>query len=121
MRFGSGGPNDFVDPSFDYEDDAYWEVTRGRRDVRRCHDPLVTRILQLRGQAAGPRLDQTIELRRELDVLKYSATGARMRRLRKKLDTGGRVSANDRALLEAHEARLAVLYAELDQGRTRWR
>lgn len=109
MRFGSGGPRDIVDPDGFYEDDAYWEATRGHNDVRRSHDPLVRRIKELRAQS-------TTELRRRLDVLKYSPAGQRCARLRKKLDRGGHLTLEEHARLADYESRLAVLYAELDRG-----
>lgn len=111
MRFGNGGPSEVLDLLPDYEDDAFWEVTRGRRDVRHVHDPLVRRVKELRAQS-------TAEVRRELDVLKYGSVGRRVARLRARLDRGGHLTTEERARLEAHEARLLALYAKLDRGRT---
>jgi hypothetical protein len=92
-------------------DDTLWDFARGRREVRRVHDPLVTRILQLRRDAA--QLVDPRDVRREIDLLRYTAAGVRVYRLKRK----PRRTLAEQAEIDAFDIRLAVLQSQLPSPR----
>lgn len=97
-------------------DDVIWDFARGRSDVRRVHDPLVTRILELRGhKPAGPPRER--RLREPGSPDPDSPAARRLERAERAAERlQGSLTSPQRAALAQHEADMRQLRERFEGG-----